>query len=48
MKPVNDRIIDGVEQMFLPQGASFDEERRNFIKRLSSCDLLAVTYPKKT
>lgn len=48
MKPVNDRIIDGVEQMFLPQGASFDEERRNFIKRLSSCDLLAVPGSGKT
>lgn len=48
MKPVNDWIIDGVEQMFLPQGASFDEERRNFIKRLSSCDLLAVPGSGKT
>lgn len=48
MKEINDFIINNVEHLFLPHGASFDEERRNFIKSLSSCDLLAVPGSGKT
>lgn len=47
MKEINDLIINEVEHLFLPHGASFDEER-NFIKSLSSCDLLAVPGSGKT
>lgn len=48
MKVINDQIINEVEGLFLPQGASFDEERRDFIKNLTSCDLLAVPGSGKT
>lgn len=48
MKEINDLIINEVEHLFLPHGASFDEERRDFIKSLSSCDLLAVPGSGKT
>ena len=48
MKAINDQNINEIEGFFLPQGASFDEERRNFIKKLESCDLLAVPGSGKT
>lgn len=48
MKVIDDQLIDSIEHMFLPQGASFDDERRNFIKYISSCDLLAVPGSGKT
>ena len=48
MKEIDDQLIDSIEPIFLPQGASFDDERRNFIKNLSSCDLLAVPGSGKT
>lgn len=48
MKVIDDQLIDSIEPIFLPQGVSFDDERRIFIKNLSSCDLLAVPGSGKT
>lgn len=48
MKVIDDQLIDSIEHIFLPQGASFDDERRYFIKNISSCDLLAVPGSGKT
>ena len=48
MKVIDDQLIDSIEHVFLPQGASFDDERRDFIKNISSCDLLAVPGSGKT
>ena len=48
MKQICDDIIDRVQEYILPIGCSFDVERRNFIKELSTCDLLAVPGSGKT
>lgn len=48
MKVIDDQLIDSIEHVFLPQGASFADERRDFIKKISSCDLLAVPGSGKT
>lgn len=48
MKVIDDQLIDSIEHLFLPQGGSFDDERRDFIKNISSCDLLAVPGSGKT
>lgn len=48
MKVIDDQLIDSIEHIFLPQGASFDDKRRDFIKNISSCDLLAVPGSGKT
>lgn len=42
------RDIERAERILLPEGLTFDEERRNFIRRLESCDLLAVPGSGKT
>lgn len=48
MKQICDDIINRVQEYILPIGCSFDVERRNFIKELSTCDLLAVPGSGKT
>lgn len=48
MKAISDQIINEVQGLFLPLGASFDEEHKDFIKNLTSCDLLAVPGSGKT
>lgn len=45
---ISDVDIEGAERNLLPQGMAFDEERRQFIKHLESCDLLAVPGSGKT
>lgn len=40
--------IEKAEQLLLPEGQHFDEERRNFINRLESGDLMAVPGSGKT
>lgn len=45
---ITDSLISKAERLLLPAGCSFDEERRTFIKRLDSCDLLAVPGSGKT
>ena len=42
------RDIEIAEKLLLPNNMSFDEERRNFIKSMESCDLLAVPGSGKT
>ena len=42
MRHIDDNLIDKIQEVQLPIGCTFDDERRNFIKELSSCDLLAV------
>ena len=42
------RDIEKAERILLPEGLTFDEERRIFIKCLESCDLLAVPGSGKT
>ena len=48
MRRIDDNLIDSVQDFLLPAGCVFDDERRNFIKELSSCDLLAVPGSGKT
>lgn len=45
---ISDVDIEGAERNLLPQGMAFDDERRQFIKHLESCDLLAVPGSGKT
>ncbi|MBQ0088226.1 MAG: ATP-dependent helicase [Prevotellaceae bacterium] len=45
---ITDGLIDIVERDFLPAGTRFDDERRDFIKKMDSCDLLAVPGSGKT
>lgn len=45
---ISDVDIEGAERNLLPQGMTFDDERRQFIKYLESCDLLAVPGSGKT
>jgi len=45
---ITEALISDAEAILLPAGCSFDEERRNFIKRLDSCDLLSVPGSGKT
>ena len=48
MKPIADTLIDHIQSELLPANCFFDKERRDFIKQLSSCDLLAVPGSGKT
>lgn len=48
MRRIDDNLISSVQDFLLPKGCNFDDERRNFIKELSSCDLLAVPGSGKT
>ncbi|SEJ53328.1 Superfamily I DNA or RNA helicase [Dyadobacter sp. SG02] len=48
MLPVNDQLITEIEQILLPTGKTFDPERREFIKDLTTCDLKAVPGSGKT
>ena len=48
MRQIDDNLIDKIQEVQLPEGCTFDDERRNFIKELSSCDLLAVPGSGKT
>lgn len=48
MRHIDDNLIDKIQEVQLPIGCTFDDERRNFIKELSSCDLLAVPGSGKT
>lgn len=45
---IKNRDIEIAERILLPVGCHFDEERRNFIQNLNSCDLLAVPGSGKT
>ena len=45
---IDDELINKAEKALLPQGCTFDEERRNFIKRFDTCDVLAVPGSGKT
>lgn len=45
---ITDRDIEKAEQILLPDGMAFDDERRDFIRCLESCDLLAVPGSGKT
>lgn len=45
---ITDRDIVKAEKILLPEGMTFDDERRDFIKCLDSCDLLAVPGSGKT
>ncbi len=45
---ITDKEIDQAERLLLKQGCTFDEERRNFIKYMGSCDVLAVPGSGKT
>lgn len=48
MRRIDDNLIDKIQEVQLPIGCTFDDERRIFIKELSSCDLLAVPGSGKT
>lgn len=48
MMEIKNRDIEIAERILLPVGCHFDEERRNFIQNLNSCDLLAVPGSGKT
>lgn len=45
---ITDVDIEKAEEILLPKGMHFDGERRDFIKDLDSCDLLAVPGSGKT
>ncbi len=45
---ITNSLIKEAEQILLPAGMHFDEERRTFIRKLDSCDLLAVPGSGKT
>lgn len=45
---IDDELINKAEKALLPQGCTFDEERRNFIKRFDTCDVLAIPGSGKT
>ena len=45
---ITDKDIEAAERLLLPNGMTFDEERRYFIKSQKSCDLLAVPGSGKT
>lgn len=45
---ITDIDISLAEKVLLPEGLTFDDERRDFIKCLDSCDLLAVPGSGKT
>ena len=45
---IDDELIKKAEIALLPKGCTFDEERRNFIKRFDTCDVLAVPGSGKT
>lgn len=45
---IDDDLINKAEKALLPQGSTFDEERRDFIKRFDTCDVLAVPGSGKT
>lgn len=48
MVEIKDTYIEEAERILLPAGMHFDEERRDFIKCMDSCDLLAVPGSGKT
>lgn len=45
---INDVLISKAEKILLPQGCTFDKERRDFITRFDTCDVLAVPGSGKT
>ena len=45
---ITDIDINEAEKTLLPKDMHFDDERRDFIKGLESCDLLAVPGSGKT
>ena len=45
---ITDIDINKAEKILLPKDMHFDDERRDFIKGLESCDLLAVPGSGKT
>lgn len=45
---ITDIDINEAEKTLLPKDMHFDDERRDFIKDLESCDLLAVPGSGKT
>ncbi len=45
---ISDSDIAYAEGMLLPPGCVFDDERRAFIRELSSCDVLACPGSGKT
>jgi len=45
---ITDDYIIKAERLLLPEGCTFDDERRNFIKNLSTLDLIAVPGSGKT
>ena len=45
---ITDEDIRYAENILLPQGKTFDDERRNFIRNLSTIDLQAVPGSGKT
>ncbi|WP_345083012.1 UvrD-helicase domain-containing protein [Nemorincola caseinilytica] len=48
MQPISDEEIVMAENILLPAGAHFDDERRNFIRNLVTSDLQAVPGSGKT
>lgn len=48
MRLIDDNLIDSMQEVLLPAGRTFDDERRNYIKNFTSCDLLAVPGSGKT
>lgn len=48
MIEITDAEIKKAEEILLPKGCEFDEERINFIKDFQTCDLLAVPGSGKT
>lgn len=45
---ITDNEIEETEKLLLPNGLSFDKERRDFIKNLTTLDLQAVPGSGKT
>lgn len=45
---IDDALIKKAEIVLLPQGSTFDDERKDFIKRFDTCDVLAVPGSGKT
>ena len=48
MRLIDDNLIDSMQEVLLPAGRTFDDERRNYIKNFTSCDSLAVPGSGKT